>query len=637
MDDSTIRTAVTAWFDDRSGAEATYGHISTWETGGVTDMARLFGCPPTLSSCNTAAASFNEDIGAWDTSGVTTMEFMFRSASAFNQDIGAWDTSGVTTMQQMFAYASAFDQDLGWCVGDGVSLSSAFAISPCASTSCGVHQGICGYPMTDSNIRTAVAAWFSDSAAAEATYGHISTWETGGVTDMSALFCGFASPFFGCNTAKESFNEDIGAWDTSGVTDMNQMFSGASSFNQDIGDWAVHSVTSMYYMFSGASAFNQDLGWCVEHDVDLDYAFQSTLCASTSCGVGFLGNWGCQDNDGDGVIDVALEGECCVSAYGQPFTDACGTTLTEVEASGCCPDGFLLRHSFDIYQSMADQWNDRTRWDCVSFVDKEACDLKGPPYAWGSCWASFYYQGMAVCDTSCDGDNGFDVRACNGLFLQEAKGKWGDWWFDPGMNPHCLKSSCCAQDPDDCCETNAAAVAGAVVVCFAVLAGLICLYYKCCRKPAIAEPSTPPPKAQPEVTSPKEEEATAVAPEAEESPQETLAEAPPPAPPARGWFGRAEPVTKPEEAEEAGVEAPPPQPPARSWSWRAEPAPEAEETEQTLAEEPPAPPVTQGWFGRAEPQPEPTAPEPEPEEPPPSPFSALRAERERELKTLASP
>ena len=42
MTDSTIRTAVTAWFDDRSGAEATYGHISTWETGGVTDMSYLF-------------------------------------------------------------------------------------------------------------------------------------------------------------------------------------------------------------------------------------------------------------------------------------------------------------------------------------------------------------------------------------------------------------------------------------------------------------------------------------------------------------------------------------------------------------------------------------------------------------------
>ena len=34
MDDSTIRTAVAAWFDDRSGAETTYGHISTWRLAG---------------------------------------------------------------------------------------------------------------------------------------------------------------------------------------------------------------------------------------------------------------------------------------------------------------------------------------------------------------------------------------------------------------------------------------------------------------------------------------------------------------------------------------------------------------------------------------------------------------------------
>ena len=35
--------------------------------------------------------------------------------------------------------------------------------------------GSAGYVMDDSNIRTAVAAWLSDAAAAEATYGHIST------------------------------------------------------------------------------------------------------------------------------------------------------------------------------------------------------------------------------------------------------------------------------------------------------------------------------------------------------------------------------------------------------------------------------------------------------------------------------
>ena len=38
-------------------------------------------------------------------------------------------------------------------------------------------------------------------------------------------------------------------------------------------------------MFYSASAFDQDLGWCVDDDVDLDYAFSNTPCASTSCGV----------------------------------------------------------------------------------------------------------------------------------------------------------------------------------------------------------------------------------------------------------------------------------------------------------------------------------------------------------------
>ena len=114
-------------------------------------------------------------------------------------------------------------------------------------------------------------------------------------------------------------------------------------------------------------------------------------------------------------------------------------------------------------------------------------------------------------------------------------------------------------------------------------------------------PAEPPPE---EATAPKETEATAVAPEAEESPQETLAEEPPPPlPPAKSWFGRARPEPEPEEAEETAVDEPPP-PPAKSWFWRKESEPESEEAEQP---------------------------------PPLSPFSALRAERERELKTLASP
>ena len=77
-------------------------------------------------SSYSAAASFNEDISAWDTSGVTSMYMMFRNAAAFNQDIGDWDVSGVTTMKQIFRNAWAFDQDLGWCVGWDVNLQIAF-------------------------------------------------------------------------------------------------------------------------------------------------------------------------------------------------------------------------------------------------------------------------------------------------------------------------------------------------------------------------------------------------------------------------------------------------------------------------------------------------------------------------------
>ena len=136
------------------------------------------------------------------------------------------------------------------------------------------RRALTGYVMDDSTIRTAVAAWLADATAAEATYGHISKWETGEVTDMSELFS-FAS----------EFNEDIGGWAVDSVTDMSAMFEEAYAFNQDLSDWTLDSVTNLWGMFESASEFNQDLGWCLAILANADGAFAKCKCKATSCGV----------------------------------------------------------------------------------------------------------------------------------------------------------------------------------------------------------------------------------------------------------------------------------------------------------------------------------------------------------------
>ena len=61
--------------------------------------------------------SFNQDIGDWNVSNVTSMGDMFSYNRDFNQDISKWNVSKVTSMNRMFYYAETFNQDLsGWCV-----------------------------------------------------------------------------------------------------------------------------------------------------------------------------------------------------------------------------------------------------------------------------------------------------------------------------------------------------------------------------------------------------------------------------------------------------------------------------------------------------------------------------------------
>ena len=180
--------------------------------------------------------SFNEDIGAWDTSG--KMYAMFNSASAFDQDIQRTsarcndDVRGLVVQPGplvgrskarqghgldvhktsafdprismvgrstachrhagMFERASSFNQDLGWCVDDAGVPTWTTSFENNARRRCVASCGVAvtsrnGNVMANWKIRTLQLQRGSRIQRAQTTYGHISTSGTHrGVTDMSS-------------------------------------------------------------------------------------------------------------------------------------------------------------------------------------------------------------------------------------------------------------------------------------------------------------------------------------------------------------------------------------------------------------------------------------------------------------------
>ena len=182
--DTSNLTTMNGMFADSAFNEAVGG----WDTSKVTSMALTF----------KGASAFNQNIGEWDTSGVFDMFQMFTNASAFNGAIGAWDTSAVKQMVQMFFGASKFNQYIGdWNTSAVLSMSDMFSYARL------FNQDISTKSVTRDGVT--YTAWDIEC------HGDVVH-----VLDASTL------------------DADISGWDTSGVTTMRHMFNGASNFDRDL-------------------------------------------------------------------------------------------------------------------------------------------------------------------------------------------------------------------------------------------------------------------------------------------------------------------------------------------------------------------------------------------------------------------
>lgn len=351
------------------------GRINEWNTSSITSMVNVF----------TNAHNFDDNIGAWNVANVTSLSGMFNvtitTKGVFNNGgsdtIKNWNTSNNTSLLTTFQGQKLFDQEVGlWDVSKVTSMLGLFNMS---SGNKGVfnNAGSSSIGNWNTGLVNNMAQVFSNQLLFNQNIG---AWNTANVTSMEFMFnCSTLDGVFNnagsdtiknWNTAKVTnmrqvftgqplFNQPIGLWNTVLVTRMDYMFYSYGSpsaptrlygvFNQDISSWNTANVTNMAGMFGSQALFNQPLdSWNVAKVTTLDSTFSRTIAFNQT-----LNSWNTI------LVNNMFDTFFNATAFNQSISNWKANIVTTFGTSGFMGNKTYLDYSSANYDALLIGWASR--------------------------------------------------------------------------------------------------------------------------------------------------------------------------------------------------------------------------------------------------------------------------------------